>query len=330
MKKIFLAIFAVAAMASCSKNEVTLDGAQKAIGFAPAQFGNTVINRADGSELKGSVLGVFAYQAKGNPTALYINDELSYQTDSWKLGNTYYWPTENSELKFFAYGPKATNNGITAAGCNVAGTPTFSYEIKNAATDVIVDLSGQTVDKNTVTFNLSHVLTQLLFKAQLSAKTNANLTVKINSITVKAHNKGDFSIVDNNGNKATWTNLAGTLTSYVALNTDTEVTAVNGSSVVLSTPTLNMIPANTTAQIVVVAAAYDKSTGSKINEKTVTISFDGTSAPFLDAWTAGTQVTYTLTLNADDIANEGGSNAIEFGNPTVVGWGTGTGGDINM
>ena len=326
MKKLFLYALAVATMAACSENEVTLDGTQKSIGFNGAQWGNSVVSRAEGDLGQSIKLGVFAYQTQGSPTALYIDDELSYQANDWKLSKTYYWPLENTELAFYAYGPKADGTGITAAACTVGGTPTFSYAVTGtpgAQTDVIVDLAGKKQSAGTVTFALSHVLTQVQFKAQLSASPNSELIVKVNSITVKAPGSAKFAIA---ADKASWTEQATPNTDYATLNTETAVAAANGSSTAIGS-VLNMIPGSG-AQIIVKATAYDKSTGAKVGEKTTTIQCDGTSPNSVAAWEAGTQVTYTLTLDPDKIA-AGNGTAIDFGQPTVNTWATGSG-NIDM
>lgn len=315
----FLFALAVAAMASCSENEVTQDGARKAIGFNDVQWGNAVATRADLETTK--TLGVFAYQTTG-ATGLYIDDETLSYTDAWKLSKTYYWPAENPELKFFAYGPKDAN--ITSATCGHAtgSTPTFTYTIANLAaakeTDVIVDLDGDTKDKQEVVFGLSHVLTQVKFEAKLSA-TSSTLTAKIESITVKAPKSAKFAI---SSGTASWTEHTEPSTAYL----------VSGEVLVSSTtPTpvgdaLNMIPGSTTTnpQIVVVAVVYDTATSTKIATKTVTITCDGVTVPHVPVWEAGTAVTYTITLDPAQIANDSGS-AITFNQPTVGEWATGTG-----
>lgn len=320
-------MLAVAAMASCSENEVTLEGTQKAIGFNDAQWGNSVVSRADNDLGTAVALGVFAYQTTGIPAALYIDDVLSYQTNAWKLSKTYYWPLTDPELHFFAYGPKADGNGITNAACAVAGTPTFSYAVTGtpgSQTDVIVDLAGRKQSTGAVTFALNHVLTQVQFKAQLSASPNTELIVKVNSITVKAPATADFAIASD---AASWANHASANTDYTVLSSETQVDAANASSVAIGSA-LNMIPGSSAAQIVVVATAYDKSTGAKVGAKTTTINCDGAATPSVAVWASGTQVTYTLTLDPDSIAS-GSGNAIDFGTPTVNPWTPGSG-DISM
>lgn len=328
MKKLLLGVFTIASLASCSQNEVMLDGTQKAIGFGPSQFGNSVTSRV-ADPLSNSVkLGVFAYQTTGGPTALYINDILSYQTNAWKLNSIYYWAETNSALKLFAYGPfdnGGTATGITNSTCAVGSTPAFDYAVTGTApnqTDVIVDLAGQTADKTTVTFNLSHVLTQLKFQAKLSASPNAQLIAKIASIKVKAPSTAKFAI---SSGAAQWTGHAVTNTDYTVVNTETS--AITASSAVVGN-TLNLIPSSTAAVIEVTANAYDKTTGAKVGSKVTTIKCDGTGAPNVATWVAGTQVTYTLTLDPDNIA-KGSGTAIEFGTPTVNGW-TGGSGSISM
>lgn len=111
MKKFFLAALAIAAIASCTKNEVNEVTANDQITFQTVVGPNTkalidgiVYNTSD------PAFGTVAYyNATGStfPTsaALYIPESMvSYSSSYWRTATPYYWP-KNGSLTFFSYSP---------------------------------------------------------------------------------------------------------------------------------------------------------------------------------------------------------------------------------
>lgn len=111
MKRFFLAALAIAAIASCTKNEVNEVTANDQITF------QTVVGPATKALIDGIVYETTApafgtvayYNATGTtfPTSaeLYIPESMvSYSSPYWSTATPYYWP-KNGSLTFFSYSP---------------------------------------------------------------------------------------------------------------------------------------------------------------------------------------------------------------------------------
>lgn len=166
MKKQFLfRMAAVAALCSCSNNEVleAPESLKTPIAFG-TYVGNSVNGRAlvnDISAIKGTItqgvtnragIGVFAYytegtdysSANGTPNFMY-NQKLEYKSSAWEYTPLKYWPNNNGDkVSFFAYAPYSPcdNDGsatstsdtdnITGFSANTApGNPTVTFSVNN-------------------------------------------------------------------------------------------------------------------------------------------------------------------------------------------------------
>ena len=111
MKRFFLAALAIAAIASCTKNEVNEVTANDQITFQTV-VGPTTKALIDGTvyETTAPAFGTVAYyNATGTtfPTSaeLYIPESMvSYSSPYWSTATPYYWP-KNGSLTFFSYSP---------------------------------------------------------------------------------------------------------------------------------------------------------------------------------------------------------------------------------
>ena len=111
MKRFFLAAFAIAVIASCTKNEVNEVTANDQITFQTVVGPNTKA-LIDGPtyETTDPAFGTVAYyNATGTtfPTsaALYIPESMvSHPSTYWSTATPYYWP-KNGSLTFFSYSP---------------------------------------------------------------------------------------------------------------------------------------------------------------------------------------------------------------------------------
>lgn len=111
MKRFFLAALVIAAITSCTKNEVNEVTANDQITF------QTVVGPTTKALIDGTVYNTTApafgtvayYNATGTtfPTsaALYIPESMvSYSSTHWSTATPYYWP-KNGSLTFFSYSP---------------------------------------------------------------------------------------------------------------------------------------------------------------------------------------------------------------------------------
>lgn len=166
MKKQFLfGMAAVAALCSCSNNEV-LEAPESL--KTPIAFGTYVGSSVDGralvnnkSAIEGTIIsgvknragiGVFAYytagtayaSANGTPNFMY-NQKLEYKTSAWEYTPLKYWPNNDGDkVSFFAYAPYSpcdTDGSATSAddtdnitgfsANNVTGNPTVTFTVNN-------------------------------------------------------------------------------------------------------------------------------------------------------------------------------------------------------
>lgn len=135
MKKFFyLAVAACAALAACSKNEVTPVDVDQQITF------QAVVNKASTKALidvtsygTTNTFGTVAYyQSSEMPVYIPIS-EVKYTSNYWSTEKTYYWP-KNGKLTFYSYSPyyyqesahsttpvafSSTKDGLTLSGYSV-------------------------------------------------------------------------------------------------------------------------------------------------------------------------------------------------------------------
>lgn len=141
MKRFFLAALAIAAIASCTKNEVNEVTDNNQITFQTAVGPSTkaLINGTSYGTTDPS-FGTFAYyNATGEtfPTdaELYIPEsEVSYSASNWTTTIPYYWP-KNGSLAFFSYSPWSINGNVSCSETH--GITISNYDV-SAAQDVDV------------------------------------------------------------------------------------------------------------------------------------------------------------------------------------------------
>lgn len=307
-KSLFLALV-IAAMASCSQNEVVIDGstASKPISFAP-QFGNSVATRTDAGLGQSITLGVYAY----NSNSIYDEIEnlpLAYTssgTVGWYLTpKDHYYPNDDSEVSFWAYGPKDESH-LSSTACNVTNGPSFTLTLANTDKDmdILATQAVATGKKSTATtpiaFTLKHVLAQVKFKAKVNSTENANtFDVKIYEITIKTKGKANYS------NKA-WSNFGGDDVTWAVI--DTEGSALTASAADAGAP-VNLIPKQATT-ITVKAKVYKKGETVVISDQTATLTTNGSTPAHLEQGNC-----YTYTINVTPNVGK-----IEFAEPQVTGW----------
>ena len=200
MKKIFISIVAIAALAACSKSEVAYEASAE-IGFAPAvknitkaaMAGDLLTNNPD------QLLGIWAYwNYNGSP--LLGSHEVSYLNDAtfgkktstlangnsvtaWGgVGYAYPWPT-NGTLRFAGYTKPATAESVTYSGV-ANDNITFTNYIQTDGYDLCwfkttTEYNNRTTG-DAIDVTLSHALAWLTF----NIKGQGTVGWKINSIVL--------------------------------------------------------------------------------------------------------------------------------------------------
>lgn len=316
MKKILFLTMAVAAMASCSQNDVTSEVSSKdraPIAFG-AQFGNTVTSRADVALDNSVSLGVFAYN--GTTPAIYdaIEDmRLRYVSGAtpagWYLNPAeHYYPSDDSEVSFWAYGPKG-NAHLKSIDCDAAEGPKFtlalnSTDIGPTAVDIFatqdVQKGKQSTASTAITFTLKHLLAQVKFEAKTDNQASAdNYDIKVYDIEVATNGTADYA------NKL-WTNFSDPITWKPVDEDDTQQTLTATAAPVGELVTL--IPGQKTT-ITVKARIYKKNQSVMVTEQEAVLDLKE-AADFLKA---GSTYTYTLTVTPK-------VGKITFSAPQITEW----------
>ena len=131
MKRFFLAALAIAAIASCTKNEVTPSDPQE-ITYQAVVGKATKALVEDTKYPVGETFGTVAYKVKGGNSELYIpisavsNKTSATSGAAWTTVIPYYWPKDESTLTFYSYSPysvsnvSSTKDGLTISNYSVA------------------------------------------------------------------------------------------------------------------------------------------------------------------------------------------------------------------
>lgn len=263
MKKLFLSIFAVAALFSCSKSDVIYVEEQSEIGFAPVA--RTITRAALGvedntypttqnigvwSNYDGTVAANSTVDYATQFTTKFIEDkQFTYHTDvtpnSWAGVTAYFWPT-NGSLVFAGYSMTAPEtSGAEAPAVGVSRSYNFSTDEMKingytqsldpattfdllwfGRTNKSYNLRGQSTAVPVV-FN--HALSWITIKViGEGIVLDPNNTWKVTSVVINdIKDKGDVTMVGAGANQATWDENS--LTDSDNVTTNNIITVWSGS-----------------------------------------------------------------------------------------------------
>ena len=187
MKKIFIAIVALAAATACSNDELVSVN-QEAIGFDNAFVNNAVRSVNDPSYtdaklftdfavfgfVEGAVLFDGVNVSKGN-----TNDAL---TGPWKYEGTQYW-IAGANYNFNAVAPMTDGGWTKTAATKDATTLSFT---NNGTTDLLyayATAEGKVSGNTAVAFTFRHVLSKVKFSFE-NAYNATNATIKVKDIVI--------------------------------------------------------------------------------------------------------------------------------------------------
>lgn len=264
MKKFLLISgLAVAAMVSCTKNEVYVsenNDAQISFNAPVVQLNTKAVAgeqpKADGKYSTAESFNVYAswtkedYAAGNWGTSLYMdNVKVSHDTglNGWAPADAYYWP-KTGVLTFAAYSPSDVEGtvaygakGLTVTGFTVKDTPAEQYDFmyaersynRKSSTNESEAGHGHTAQSYSgVDLVFHHALSSIVFKVKANKDiTNTKFTVKKVEI-LNAQNKGDFAekITDGTAyvSAPEWSNTTGKV-DYVAWAGSQDLAVGNGT-----------------------------------------------------------------------------------------------------
>ena len=192
MKKIFiLAAFAVAALASCQKNEV-IDVKQNEIKFSVVTENQTKAEEVFCANNIMESFTVTGTYTKDESTSWYFKDDvINYNNvdSKWvNATNTRYWSADGSHT-FYAI----VNGNMTTAETPEPPTVSFTPEtdVEKQKDLLYAVATGKTKVATPIDLNFRHALSQIEFRAK---NTNTNLYVEISGVRVgQTPGKGTFT-----------------------------------------------------------------------------------------------------------------------------------------
>lgn len=334
MKKIIFSLLAAAALAACTKTDVTYD-APAEIGFAPVTKSITKAAMPSGNLDANQKLNVWAlWDADGavesnatyaNYTDAFLENALfaKRQDQNWGGdGAVYPWPT-NGALVFSGY-TTPTSIETSGTGYNVSYALTddkmvFTNYTQSTSTESAFDLCwfnrtaasyNNRASGAAVPVTLSHALTWITINAYGSGTpVNSGNEWKIKSIVLKdVVTVGTGTCVGTGAGKATWTltDTKSNITIWSA--TDDKPGTLSGTSASFETTKDGtvVIP----QKPVKMAVTFEYPVGNSTREETVEIDLtlsghkdadDNNITSTIQTWSSGTHYTYTLLFKGNEI-----------------------------
>lgn len=321
MKKIFLAIAAVAALASCSKSEATYDDVQKEISFSPVTKNITKSMVTDNAFPISESFNVWAWY-KQLPASTSIADWQAENTidnqwyivekpfvnndaTTWKGQTSYYWPKLGS-LLFAGYYPTSLEGNVSYEFENeIMGGDNkmvFSgiYQSKVAATGYSEDImyfnmTGVSSASGPVAVIFRHALSWITVNVKKSADAPK---IVIDEIKFTKVNDKGTGTVDNSAanNEIVWVTEG---------NIDAET--VFGNNVELATTDTKLveplfIPQTMAGNLVIKYTIYSSPTEFFTETYTASLnSFKTSEAAAMTKWEPAKHYTYNIEIGTSEI-----------------------------
>ena len=309
MKKIFISLLAVAALAACTKSEVQYENPGE-IGFAPVKDYVTKAQGKEGALDEDQKLGVWAYwdndgDAKALATADYaayddnylVNALFAKRDDITNWGGSptgYPWPV-NGALVFAGYTTPDDNVLVTGTDVSyVLGTDTMTFIEYDNTSEFDLCWFGRTASSynyraagTPVDVKLSHALTWITIEVKAEGTPVNNWTIKSMSLA-NVVTEGTATCV---GTKADWEATA-TATSKDIYTDGTHVLTTTETALTdnLIIPSL---PLNLTVNYSFLVNGVEKTDSKTVSLK---LNADNTTK-----WQNGVHYTYTLLFKGTEI-----------------------------
>lgn len=338
MKRFFLAALAIAAIASCAKNEVNEVADNSQITFqtvvGPQTKALDLLTQVEFPTSNKFYAYAF-FLPKGETWATnhassekYIyNSLVGYIDNVWKASQTYYWPKQGS-LTFFAWTDNTTapavNGSTTAILCaHDTGIQVLDYSVTdNPNKDLMVAAIAANKTQNVNTYLkdgvptlFSHVLSNVVFKVTTDKDYGTSAALALKSITLKkVYVDGDYTQGSPDANATVWNGYAntGNLPVYTPATATAVTYSTNPAALTPDTDDYYIVMpqtfADATPVVEVVYTITTNYTGTPVVE-TVTVE-KALNSIYTSGWVPGKKYELTITLTLDEI----------LWDPAVVEW----------
>lgn len=313
-KSLFVLGVAVAALTSCTQNEVVDIPQNRAIGFSAFVNNQTKGVTEVASETIGTDFYVFGnYGTKGSWAGQSFNNEISTAVYYWQADQTY---------RFGAYkdgGAKNATVQFDAATKKLTFPDYMPDDAKDLIAAVTADIvaNDYTAGPNAVGLNFKHLLSQvkLTFKTDAAAVYNMTITnVKINGALSQSTVTYTDGVVAWNPSAAAGTGTTNNGYSYTNLSNFGKI-----SSGVISEQSKLVIPQSGTNSLTVTFTATISGEATGTADFTADLSHS-ISDLTENTWTHGYRYNYIADVKLEDVIdNPEGKVKITF-TPTVEDW----------
>ena len=321
MKKIFIAVLALAAVAACNKSEIVSVSEGNAIAFDNAFVDNATksVNDPSFTNEEGKMFNDFAVYGYVEGAELFAGVKVSKTIDNedldqdWKYSGTQYW-IAGAKYNFAAVAPFTGNWEKTAASKDGVS---LSFK-NNGTTDLLYaqtsEIEGKVSENTAVEFTFRHILSKVKFSFE-NAYNATNATIIVRNITItNAYKTANAAL---NASETTWKDQAGELAlafgNAAVASVDAEEAFAFGTTVE-SYNELLLIPGAVTDgyNVTFIVDLIIGDTLVKSYEHTATVDFTPV---------AGTCYAINAEINAANIDPKNEQEPIEFTVAALPSWG---------
>ena len=315
MKKIFIAIMAVAAAVSCS-TELTVD-APKGAAIA---FDNAFVENAtraadiDAEGIKAVGFGVTGYivNTAGQQGKIFDNKEIAWNGSAYTYSPAQYWTAANT-YTFAALVPYVDAQWEYTPTDATNGKITFNNEAAAANQDLLYSYKSETMPESIVStpaaveFTFNHILSRVKFSFKNGFGEGENITLKVKDVVVtNVHSNGTVAV--ENGAVQDWT--VGTETFNRAFgNAGDGILAVGAKG---TTEHFYFIPADATYNLTFVVDLYQAGVLADTYNRSANVTL---------TLEKGKSYELAATLNHLNTSDDGELYPIEFQVNEVDEWG---------
>ena len=323
MKKILFAVLAVAALVSCSKEQVVIEQPKAAIGFDTFVENST---RATDLVVGEFDFGVYGLVEKGSNSALIFNNQEVANDGSYSP--VQYW-IASAQYYFTAIAPY-TNAKWTYTTTNAhSGKITFDNSAAAANQDLLFAYNKPaqtpaaiTAQPAKVGFTFNHMLSRVRFTFANGFGEGSNITLQVTDVTITdAYATADLAVT--NGAPAdAWTNFGATFSKnfgQVGGNTLATLTDA-GATMSAATEHFYLIPANKAYNVTFTVKLFQAGVELDTYNRTATIP--------ATAMAKGMSYDIKTTLTAQNTSDDGQLYPILFEVAGVTAWDSFGDGDI--
>ena len=326
MKKIFVAMLALAVAAACSNEEIVSVN-REAIAFDNAFINNSVRSVNDPSyTMDGTMFTSFNVFGFVQDATLFDNVPVTYASSKWSYTNTQYW-IAGAQYTFHAVAPTTANvtnaaatttNGVTLSYTNVAGTEDLLYAYATEA--------GKVSGNQPVKFDFRHILSKVKFSFE-NAYNASTATIQVTDVKItNAHSTANVAL---NNTTTTWSGNAGKIAAIEFGDaTDPESdnyekayacgTTYESANERFVIPTTN----NYAFNISFVANLYINGTQVDVDAETAGVNGYAHTATVTFAPQPGNSYDIKAVIDASNIDPNHAQEPIKFTVNSIGGWGT--------